>query len=146
MRGFEQLTAVSLLAELGDLSRFPQASQLMAYVGLVPSEHSSGEQRRLGGITKSGNRHVRRLLVEAAWAYRFPARKTSRIQRRAERCPEAVQQIAWEAQKRLCGRYRRMSARGKNPQVVVTAVARELCGFVWAIVRTLMRPPHSAAR
>jgi len=146
LRGFEQITALSLLAELGDLSRFAKPAQLMAYLGLVPSEHTSADKRRQGGITKSGNRHARRLLSESAWAYRFPARKTRRIQSRAERCPEAVQQIAWKAQKRLCGRYRRLLQRGKDAPVVATAIARELCGFVWAIAREAMTPAAPARR
>jgi len=145
LRGFENITALSLLAELGDLSRFATAPQLMGYLGLVPSEFTTGERRRQGGITKAGNSHARRLLTESAWAYRFPARKTRRIQGRAERCSEAVQQIAWKAQKRLCGRYRQMNQRGKDVPVIVTAIARELCGFVWAIARQ-SPPPATAAQ
>ena len=117
----------------------------MAYLGLVPSEHSSGGSRRQGGITKTGNGHVRRVLVEAAWSYRFPARKTHTIQRRAEKASPAVQAIAWEAQKRLCGRYRCLAATGKVKQQVTTAVARELAGFLWAACEAMDKPHGSKA-
>ena len=105
----------------------------MAYLGVVPSEHSSGGTKSRGGITKTGNGHVRRVLVEAAWTYRHPARKTAVLQRRAEKASEQVQDIAWRAQKRLCGRYRSLEGRGKLKVQVCTAVARELCGFIWAV-------------
>lgn len=144
MRGVSLITAMTVLAELGDISRFDSPRQLMAYLGLVPSEHSSGGSRRQGGITKTGNGHVRRVLVEAAWSYRFPARKTRGIQQRAEQTSPAVQAIAWEAQKRLCGRYRYLAATGKVTQQVTTAVARELAGFLWAIVCEAMGKPHSS--
>jgi transposase len=140
LRGVDQTAAATLLAELDDISRFDHPRQLMSYVGLVPSESSSGAQRRQGGLTKTGNSHARRILVECAWSYRFPARKTARIQRRAERASEAVQAIAWDAQLRLCDKYRRLQARGLNGSKVVAAVARELCGFIWAIVREVQRP------
>ncbi len=106
LRGLKLIVAMTTLAELGDLTRFDSPRELMAYLGLVPSEHSSGGSRRQGGITRTGNGHVRRVLIEAAWAYRFPARKSACIQRRAEKTSAEVQAIAWEAQKRLCGRYR----------------------------------------
>lgn len=144
MRGISLITAMTVLAELGDISRFDSPRQLMAYLGLVPSEHSSGGSRRQGGITKTGNGHVRRVLVEAAWSYRFPARKTHTIQRRAEKASPAVQAIAWEAQKRLCGRYRALAATGKVTQQVTTAVARELAGFLWAIACEAMGKPHGS--
>ena len=102
----------------------------MGYLGLVPSEHSSGKTRRQGGITRTGNGHVRRVLVEAAWNYRFAARKTRCIEARAEKTSERVQAIAWEAQKRLCGRYRTLLQAGKEKKLVTTAVARELAGFI----------------
>ena len=140
LRGVDRLAAVTLLAELDDLSRFARASELMSYVGLVPSEHSSGEKRRQGGVTKTGNAHARRMLIECAWAYRFPARKTATIQRRAERTPAAVQAISWKAQKRLCGRFQRLRARGVSAPKTVTAIARELCGFLWAVVCEVQRP------
>ena len=133
LRGISLVAAMTLLAELGDITRFDSPTQLMAYLGLVPSEHSSGNSRQQGGITKTGNSHARRILVEAGWAYRFPARKSQVIQRRAERTPPEVQAIAWQAQKRLCGRYRHLLHAGKKPSVVTTAVARELAGFIWAI-------------
>lgn len=133
LRGCRLITAMTVVAELGDITRFDSPRQLMKYLGLVPSESSSGPKTRRGGITKTGNGHVRRVLVEAAWCYRFPARKTAPLQRRAEQTPEAVQAIAWKAQKRLCGRYRSLSKRGLLPQKTCTAIARELSGFIWAI-------------
>jgi transposase len=144
LRGVNLLTAVTIVAEIGDLQRFANAPQLMAYLGLVPSEHSSGASKSRGGITKTGNGHVRRVLVEAAWSYRFPARKTRVLQRRAERTPEAVQDIAWKAQKRLCGRYQTMQGRGKLKVQACTAVARELAGFIWAIGQAMPQPAAKA--
>ncbi|WNK19463.1 IS110 family transposase [Halomonas piscis] len=144
MWGVSLITAMTVLAELGDISRFDSPRQLMAYLGLVPSEHSSGGSRRQGGITKTGNGHVRRVLVEAAWSYRFPARKTRIIEQRAEKTSPTVQAIAWEAQKRLCGRYRRLAATGKAKQQVTTAVAREMAGFLWAIACEAMGKPHGS--
>ena len=118
----------------------------ICFVGLVPGEHSSGSKRRQTGITKTGNAHVRLVLVEAAWSYRFPARKTAVLQRRAERASPAVQAIAWKAQKRLCSRYRHLNLGGKKKCKVTTAVARELVGFVWAIAREVIpaTPPQHA--
>lgn len=142
LRGVSLLTATTIVAEIGDLRRFASAPQLMAYLGVVPSEHSSGGSRSRGGITKTGNGHVRRVLVEAAWTYRYPARKTVALQRRAERTSEAIQEIAWKAQKRMCGRYRLLESRGKLKVQVTTAIARELAGFVWAIGQAL--PPVMA--
>lgn len=144
LRGVNLLTATTIVAEIGDLQRFTGAPQLMAYLGLVPSEHSSGGSKSRGGITKTGNGHVRRVLVEAAWTYRHPARKTAFLQRRAERTPEAVQDIAWKAQKRLCARYRAMEGRGKMKVQACTAVARELAGFIWAIGQALPQPAAQA--
>jgi len=137
LRGVNLLTAVTIVAEIGDLKRFASAPQLMAYLGLVPSEHSSGASVRRGGITKTGNSHVRRVLIEAAWTYRHAARKTATLQRRAERTPPEVQDIAWAAQKRLCQRYRLLHAKGKLQVQVCTAVARELTGFIWAVGQTV---------
>lgn len=136
LRGVDQIAAIQLLTELGDLARFDSPRQLMAFLGLVPSEHSTGGRRRLGAITKCGNAHARRALVEAAWAYRHPARIGRRLLNRSEKLPAPVRTIAWKAQLRLAARYRRLAARGKPHQVVVTAIARELAGFVWAIART----------
>ena len=144
LRGVNLLTAATIVAEIGDLQRFTGAPQLMAYLGLVPSEHSSGGTKSRGGITKTGNGHVRRVLVEAAWTYRHPARKTACLQRRAERTPKAVQAIAWDAQKRLCARYKRMEGRGKLKVQACTAVARELAGFIWAVGQALPRPAAKA--
>jgi transposase len=140
LRGVDLLTATTIMAEIGDLKRFTGAPQLMAYLGVVPSEHSSGGRKSRGGITKTGNGHVRRVLVEAAWTYRFPARKSAHLQRRAERAPQQMQDIAWNAQKRLCGRYRLLEAKGKLKVQVCTAVARELVGFIWAIGQALPQP------
>ncbi|MGM0858914.1 MAG: transposase [Pseudomonadota bacterium] len=144
MRGVGLITAMTVLAEVGDISRFDSPRQLMAYLGLVPSEHSSGGSRRQGGITKTGNSHVLRVLVEASWSYRFPARKTCDIQQRAEKASPAVQAIAWEAQKRLSGRYRALAATGKVKQQVTTAVARELAGFLWTMACEAMGKPHGS--
>ena len=146
LRGVDTLTAITVLAELGDITRFDTPRQLMAFVGLVPSEHSSGQRRQRGAITKAGNAHVRRVLVESAWCYRFPARKTRHLQRRAERTTPAVQDIAWKAQRRLCGRYRRLSARGMPKGKVCTAIARELLGFMWAIAWEHRHPGSMIAR
>lgn len=140
LRGVQLLTATTTAAEIGDLKRFASAPQLMAYLGLVPSEHSSGERQRRGGITKTGNSEVRRVLVEAAWTYRFPARKTRTLQKRAECCDEKVQVIAWDAQKRLCQRYRHLTDAGKLKVQATTAVARELAGFIWAIGQAVPAP------
>ena len=133
LRGISRLTATALAAELGDITRFANAPQLMAYLGLVPSEHSSGSSKVRGGITKTGNGYIRRLLTEAAWTYRHPARKSAYVQRRAEQTPEAIQEIAWKAQQRLCDRYRGYIQRGKVSVQACTAVARELVGFIWAV-------------
>ena len=138
LRGVNLMTAVTVMAELGDVSRFDTPRQLMAYLGLVPSEYTTGGKRRQGGITKTGNTHARRMLVESAWSYRFPARKTAHLQRRAEKTSEEVQAIAWKAQKRLCRQYRLFLARGKKTVQACTAVARELVGFIWAIVCEVM--------
>lgn len=143
LRGVELITAMTVLAELGDLTRFDSPRQLMSFVGLVPSEHSSGARRRQGAITKTGNGHVRRVLVEAAWAYRFPARKTAHLRRKAESAPREVQAIAWAAQKRLCGRYWHLYQAGKAKPKVCAAIARELVGFIWAIACEVMGKPHA---
>lgn len=140
LRGVKLITATTIVAEIGDLQRFATAPQLMAYLGVVPSEHSSGESKSRGSITKTGNGHVRRVLVESAWQYRYPARKTAVLQRRAERASEQVQDIAWKAQKRLCARYRLLEARGKLKVQVCIAIARELAGFIWAIGQALPQP------
>ena len=138
LRGVQLLTAMSLVTELGDISRFDSPRQLMAYVGLVPSEHSSGGKANRGGITKTGNGRVRRLLVEAAWSYRFPARQSYHMQKKAEKATKQAQAIARKAQKRLCHRYRVLLRNGKEPGKVATAIAREMSGFVWAIACAVM--------
>jgi transposase len=131
-RGVSVVVAATLAAELGDLSRFDRARELMGFVGLVPSLNATGLRHRTGAITKTGNGHARRCLVEAAWAYRHPARRTAHLRKRLEGQPQAVQDIAWKGQLRLCGRYRKMTARGVHHNKVVTAIARELVGFLWA--------------
>jgi len=135
LRGVQLVVAATVVAELGDLRRFDNPRQLAAYAGLVPSEHSSGATTRRGGITKAGNSHVRRVLVEAAWAYRLPARVSRIIRLRQQALPESVNAISWQAQLRLCSRYRRLMAAGKCKQQVVTAVARELLGYIWSIAQ-----------
>jgi transposase len=139
MRGMALVNAATLVAELGDLSRFTNPRHLMAYLGLVPSEYSSGASVRRGGLTKAGNSAVRRLLIEAAWCYRFPARISRELLLRQERQPKPIRDIAWKGQVRLCARYRRLVRAGKPANVVTTAIARELAGFVWAIARQV--PP-----
>jgi len=146
LRGIKLITAMTVMAELGDITRFDSPRQLMSFLGLVPSEASSGLTRRRGGITKTGNGHVRRVLVESGWCYRFPARKTAHLQRRAEKCSSEVQAIAWKAQKRLCGRYTHLLGRGKLKVQVCTAVARELVGFIWAIACEVMGKHVVSAR
>jgi transposase len=138
MRGMALVTAATLITELGDLSRFANPRQLMAYLGLVPSEHSSGASVRRGGITKAGNGAARRLLIEAAWSYRFPARISRELLLRQENQPKSIRDIAWKGQLRLCARYRKLARTGKPANVVTTAIARELTGFVWAIARQVM--------
>jgi transposase len=135
LRGVQMLTAVTVIAELGDLTRFDEAGQPGAFVGLVPSEYTSGGSRRQGGITKTGNGRARRALVEAAWAYRFPAKVSEHIRKRVEALPTPIQAIGWKAQVRLCHRFRHLIACGKHPNVVATATARELLCFMWSIAR-----------
>jgi len=133
LRGVSLIVAATTVAEVGDLTRFHNAAELMSHLGLVPSEHSSGSKIRRGSITKAGNGHVRRVLVEAAWAYRLRARVSRPLLKRQEDLPQHICDIAWKAQLRLCSRYRHLWAKGKAQQVIVTAIARELCGFMWAI-------------
>lgn len=132
-RGIQLVTAVVVAAELGDLKRFPTAPELMAYLGLVPGEYSSGEKTKRGRITRTGNEHVRWILVESAWNYRFKPRMSHPIRKRNEGVAPGVRRIAWAAQKRLHLKYTRQRRRGKAPQNVVTSVARELAGFIWAV-------------
>lgn len=134
-RGVQQAVAYGLVAEAGDFARFSHPRRFMAWLGLVPSEHSSGSTRRLGGITKTGNRWARTLLVEAAWAYRHPPKVSAIIETRAQQIDPAIRAIAWKAQLRLTRKYRRMQARGKPHNLIVTAIARELAGFLWDAAR-----------
>jgi transposase len=131
-RGIDDLTALTIAAELGDPRRFATAPATMAFVGLVPSEHSSGTKRAQGGITKTGNAHLRRVLVESAWHYRHHPFVSATLRARQHGAPDDVIARAWTAQQRLHRRYQRLAARGKPKQHVVTAIARELTGFVWA--------------
>ena len=135
LRGVGLVAAATLMAELGDITRFSNPRQLMAYLGLVPSEHSSGRTRRQGGITKAGNGAARRMLIEAAWSYRFPARISREQLLRQERLAQPIRDIAWKAQERLCRRYRKLARAGKLPTVITAAIARELVGFIWAIAK-----------
>lgn len=131
-RGIDTVTAITLIAELHDFRRFRSPSQLMAYLGLVPSEYSSGPHRQRGSITRTGNRHVRRLLIEAAWHYRHKPRVSEALARRRHGQPASTIALADKAQLQLCRRYRRMERRGKHPTKIVVAVARELVGYIWA--------------
>jgi transposase len=135
LRGVDLVSAATLVAEMGDFRRFASASELMSFVGLVPSEHSSGGSRRQGRITRTGNGHVRRILVESTWHYRRQPRMSKAIRARNERVSAPVRAIAWKAQQRLHTRLYRLMGRGKPASQAVTAVARELVGFVWAIAR-----------
>jgi transposase len=133
LRGVQFTVAFTIVAEWGNLTRFDHPRQLMSDLGLTPSEYSSGERRRQGTITKAGNTHARRALVEGAWAYRYPAKVSRHLQLRLEELPKPIQDISWKAQIRLCKRYRQLSARGKHANQVVVAIARELIAFMWAI-------------
>lgn len=133
LRGVAKLSAVILAVELGTLQRFTQAAQVMSYTGLIPSEHSSGPKNRRGSITKTGNSHVRRALVECAWHYRHPPKLNKRQKDLQAQLPSSATAIAWKAQQRLHRRYWAMTAKAKPKAKIVTAVARELVGFVWAI-------------
>jgi len=135
LRGVQVTAAVTLIAELGDLTRFENPKQLLSYLGLIPSEHTTGERRRQGSLTKTGNSPARRALIEGAWAYRYPAKVSRHLQLRLEKVPKVIQDISWKAQGRLCKRYRRLVARGKQVNQVVVAIAREMAAFVWAIAR-----------
>jgi len=140
LRGVSFVTAVGLVTEIGDIRRFQHPRELMAFLGLVPSEHSSGPSVRRGGITKAGNPHARRLLAEAAWAYQGVPRLGRQMLYRQEALPKTICAIAWKAQLRLTSRFRRLVARGKAKPKVATAIARELTGFIWAIAREVPPP------
>ena len=135
LRGVAPIVAITTVSEIGDITRFENPRQFMAYLGLVPSEHSSGQSVKRGSITKTGNGHVRRVLVEAAHAYSYPARISRFLLKRQQGLPQPIRDIAWKAQVRLCCRFRRLMAQGKMKTKVVTAIARELSGFIWAIAR-----------
>jgi transposase len=140
LRGVQVIVAMTLVAEAGDISRFDDPRQLMSYFGLVPSEHTSSDKRWQGGITKCGNGACRRVLVEAAWQYRLNPKVSPQLRQRQEKQSKVVRDISWKAQQRLHQRYKVLSARRKKSAVVVTALARELTGFVWAIARHLSAP------
>ena len=140
LRGVSLIVSATTAAEVGDLTRFENPSELMGYLGLVPSEYTTGDKTKRGPITKTGNGHVRRVLVEAAWAYRLPARVSRVLLKRQEGLPQEICDISWKAQVRLCSRYRHLWARGKVKQVIVTAIARELCAFMWAIANEIEIP------
>jgi transposase len=137
MRGLDLVSATAFLAEIGDLSRFATARELMGYLGLVPSEHSTGDKVKRAGITKAGNRRARRILVECSWSYRHPPRVGRKKLAKVAAAPPAVREIAWKAQSRLAARFRALTRRGKQPTVVVTAIAREFAGFIWAVNRQI---------
>jgi transposase len=141
LHGVQFTVAVTMVAELGDLTRFDNPRELMKFLGLIPSEYSTGERRRQGSITKAGNTHARRALVEGAWAYCYPAKVSRHLQLRLEKQPKAIQDISWKAQVRLCKRYRRLIARGKHANQVVVAIARERVGFMWAIAKQVPVTP-----
>ncbi len=140
MRGVKLIVATGVIAELGDLTRFDHPRKLMSYLGLTPSESSSGANRRLGSITKCGNSRARRLLIEGAHSYRYTARVSTELQVRQEGLPKVIIDIAWEAQLRLCKRYQRLMKRGKHYNVVITAIAREMIAYIWAIAREVVLP------
>ena len=146
LRGVDMVGATVFLAELGDLSRFKNPRQLMAYLGLTPSESSTGESVKRGSITKAGNTRARRLLIEAAWSYRFPPRVSKDMQTRVGAAPRTAREIAWKAQTRLCGRFRTLTRKGKRSTIVVTAIARELSAFIWAINREVVGSHATASQ
>ncbi|MDN3489507.1 IS110 family transposase [Pseudoalteromonas sp. APC 3694] len=141
MRGVRLLVATGVVAELGDLTRFDHPRKLMSYLGLVPSEHSSGGKRHIGAITKCGNGRARRLLVEGAHTYRYAANISTDMQKRQEGLPKDIIDIAWKAQLRLCKRYKKMIAKGKHYNLVVTAIAREMIAYIWVIAKEVVLTP-----
>lgn len=141
LRGVRLLVAAGVVSELGDITRFDHVRKLMAYVGLVPSEHSTGGNRKLGGLTKTGNSRARRLLVEGAHSYRYPANISTEMQKRQEGLPKNIIDIAWKAQLRLCKRYQHLIKRGKHMNVVKAAIAREMLAYIWAITKECVLTP-----
>ncbi len=140
LRGVNTTIAVTLVAEIGDINRFSNPRQLMAWLGLVPSEHSSGNKIRRGRITRTGNALARTMMVEASWSYRHPAREQHPFLKRSKHLPQEIRDIGWKAQVRLCKRYRDLSKKGKPQPRVMTAIARELAGFIWDIARKVPIP------
>jgi len=138
MRGVRLIVSVGVVCELGDLTRFDHPRKLMSYLGLVPSEHTSSDKRRLGSITKCGNTRARRLLTEGAHSYRYSANVSAELQKRQESLPKDIIDIAWKAQLRLCRRYQMLMQRGKPYSVVITAIAREMIAYIWAIAREVV--------
>jgi transposase len=145
MRGVSLIVAMGLICELGDLTRFDHPSKLMAYIGLVPSEHTSSDKRRLGAITKMGNTRARRLLVEGAHSYRYQPKVSVEMEKRQEGLPQEIKDIAWQAQLRLCWRYQRLMYRGKHRNIVVVATAREMVGYLWEIIQLVPLEPVKPA-
>jgi transposase len=141
LRGVQCIAAVTMVAEIGDLTRFEPPRELMTFLGLIPSEYSTGERRRQGSITKAGKPHARRAVVEGAWASRDPAKVSRHLQLRLETQPKVIQDISWKAQVRRCQRYRQLIARGKHANVVTVAIARELAGFMWALAKQVPVTP-----
>jgi transposase len=141
LRGVQCTAAVTMVAEIGDRTRFDTPRELMTCLGLIPSAYSSGDQRRQGAITQAGHTQARRVLVEGAWAERYPAKVSRHLPRRLETPPKMIQDISWKAQVRLCKRSRQLVARGKHPNVVTVAMARELTGFMWAIAKQVPITP-----
>ncbi|NKC17652.1 MULTISPECIES: IS110 family transposase [Pseudoalteromonas] len=141
MRGVRLLVAAGIVSELGDLTRFDHPRKLMSYLGLVPSEHSSGGKRHIGAITKCGNGRARRLLVEGAHSYRHAANISTELQKRQEGLPKQLIDIAWKAQLRLCKRYKKLINKGKHYNLVVTAIAREMIAYIWAIAKQVVLSP-----
>jgi transposase len=146
MRGIDLIAATTFLTEVGDLTRFRTPNELMAYLGLVPSEASTGDKIKRGPITKAGNRRARRILVECSWSYQYPPRVGRDKQQKVDAAPPVVRDIAWKAQCRLHRRYRALLRRGKPKTVAITAVARELAGFIWAVGREIATTTRAAAR
>lgn len=145
VRGIDLISAVVLMAEIGDLTRFASAHDLMGYLGLVAKENSTGDRVKRSGITKAGNSRARIALVESSWSYRHPARIGREKQAKVDAAPEAARAIAWKAQTRLSARFRHLTRKNKKPGVVVTAIARELAGFVWAIGQVVKVEPTPTA-
>jgi transposase len=144
LRGVQVTVAVTTVAELGDLTRFDNPRQLMQYLGLTPSAYASGARRQPGSMTKTGHTHARRALVEGAWVSRYPAQVSRHLQRRLDKLPPAIHALSWQAQVRLCTRYRQRMATGQHAPQVVVAMARALRAFLWAMAKHVARPPQAS--